>query len=139
MVKGKLSTRLRVLGLLMLPLGAVQIAPILKAIRPASAPLGSAWTNGGLIAGVLYVFLSPLVLQWLLGRSPQSREVLERRGTTGPDLVLLVAVSVSAAGSMVPVIIMWLGGDSGSFIVPWATVCVLHAIFWCWRYRHLLT
>ena len=139
MVKGKLSTRLRVLGLLLLPVGVSQTAAILTATRPVSAPLGSAWTNGGLIAGALYVFLSPLVLHWLLGRSPQSREALERRGTNGRDLVLLVAVSVSAAGSMVPVIIMWVGGDSGSFIVPWAAVCLLHAIFWCWRYRHLLT
>jgi hypothetical protein len=138
MVKGKLSIRLLVLGSLMLPVGVVRLAPLMEATRPTSAPLGSAWTSGGLIAGLLYVFLSPLVLLWLLGRSPESREALERRGTTVPNLVLLVAVGVSAAGSMVPVIIMWLGGDSGSFVVPWATVCVLHAVFWCWRYRHLL-
>ena len=138
MVNGKLSTRVRVLGLLLLPVGVIQTAAVLKATRHVNVPLGPVWTNGGLIAGVLYVFLSPLVLQWLLRRSPRSREALERRGTNEPDLVLLVAVSVSGAGSMVPVIIMWMGGDSGPFIVSWAAVCWLHAIFWCWRYRHLL-
>jgi hypothetical protein len=124
--------------MLMVPLTALQAAVTLKAVRVVSAPLGSAWINGGLIATALYVFLSPLVIEWGLRRSPQSRETLQRRGTNADELVLLVAVGTAGAGSMVPLLLMWSGSHTDSFVVPWAVVCLLQDAFWCWRYRQVL-
>jgi len=87
---------------------------------------------------MLYVFLSPLVLRQLLRRSQQSREAFERHGMTADELLLLVGVGTAAAGSMAPVVIMSLGGDAGWFVVPWAAICLLQGMFWCWRYRPVL-
>ncbi len=138
MGKSRLGTRLRCLGLLTVPFAAVRVAPILEASRSATTPLGSSWVNGGLIATMLYVFLSPLVLRQLLRRSQQSREAFERHGMTADELLLLVGVGTAAAGSMAPVVIMSLGGDAGWFVVPWAAICLLQGMFWCWRYRPVL-
>jgi hypothetical protein len=138
MGKSKLGPRLRCVGLMIVPFTAIQVAPLLEASRPVTRSTTSPWANLGLFATALYVFLSPLVLQRLLRRSQQSREAFERRGMDVDELLLLVGVGTAAAGSMAPVAIMSLGGDSGWFVVPWAVVCFISGTFWCWRYRHVL-
>jgi hypothetical protein len=134
----KPRTRLLILSSLIVPLTALQAAVTLKAARVVSVPLGSGWINAGLIVTALYVFLSPLVTEWLLRRSPKSRETLERRGTTADEFVLLVAVGTAGAGSLAPVILMLSGSHTGSFVMPWAAICLLQDALWCWRYRRVL-
>ena len=125
-------------GLLAVPFTAIRIAPLLESGQASPLSPWLPWASIGLSAVALYLFIAPVVFQLLRWKSRQVQEALERAHIDPDRLSLYLGAGAPAAASMTPVIILSLGGESGRFVVPWATACFISAVFWCWRFRRVL-
>jgi hypothetical protein len=133
--RDKSGRRLLYANLLAVPFIAVWITRLVVGIGPALSPSLWPWLHVALSGVALYLLVAPL----FLGQSLQkSREVLERRGTDPDELRLRVAVAGAAGASMMPMILVFLGGDPGWLIMLGSAVCLIWALVWCWQLRHVL-
>jgi hypothetical protein len=132
---GRLGIRLQCAGLLVIPFSAVRAAPFLEGTRPIANAAWAPWIGIGLMAVGLYMLFAPLLVERPLRRS---RAALELRGIDVDQLLLLLGVGGAAGASMLPLVMMALDGSSARLVLPWAAVCFIATMFWCWRFRHVL-
>jgi hypothetical protein len=131
----KLGLSLRCASCLAIPFVAVWVSPYVAASRPVPNPVSWTWPHLGLFAVALGLLIAPILLQRPL---LQGREAMRERGLEVDQVLLLVAVGGAAAASMIPVIVMSLGGDARKFVLPWAAACCTCEAIWLWRLRRVL-
>jgi hypothetical protein len=110
---------------------AVRVAPFVAGSSPVVSPEWLPWVNLGLTATAVYLLLAPILLM--------ARLFQRTLAFPGADVVLLfIGVGGAAAASMIPVGMMALGGSFPWSVSLWSTLCLIAAMFWCWRFRRLL-
>jgi len=121
------------LALIPTPVVAVYAAPIVAKIGPRVDRFWLPWIAVGLSLVAVYLLIAPLVLPLILRRSTAAFD-----RSTEKHILLLMGVGGAAAASMLPVVFLALGGDAAGLVPPWAAVCFIVGLLWCWRCRRLL-
>lgn len=127
-----LNSRLRILGLLAVPFVAAWVPSALYVRVRLVNPAWFGWINGGFVVVALYLLIAPLLLQ----RSLRGKPLGFPGGAEA--LLLLMGVGGAAGVSMMPVMLLWIGSGSVSWVLPSGAVCFILQILWCWRFRRLL-
>jgi hypothetical protein len=113
----------------------VWAANLIAQVGPLTSRPPLRWIPFGLFAVALFMLVAPFIAGPDLLRR---HDELRQRGTDPEQLLLLMAVGGAAGASWMPVLLIFLGGDSAWLVLPWAVACFIVEALWCWRFRHVL-